>query len=394
VTHSPSRLYLDHAATTPLLPEVRAAMQPWLENEYGNPSSLHAEGRRAKEELDRSRESISDILGCSFGEVTFTSGGTEAANLALIGAALASGRKRVLLSAADHHCVLSTQPILERLGCTVELLPVDRFGNVPLAHLEATLGNDVSVVAAMHANNELGTLHSVSAIGEAAHRAGALFFCDAVQTFGSEVNWRVDDLQADLVGISAHKINGPKGVGALFVRAGTEITPMIYGGGQERELRAGTENVPGIAGFSAAAGLHATHRGEYASRKDAAASAFRRTLQSLTPEGLAFTLPEEIPHLCGHVHLRFEGIMAESMLIGIDRQGISASSGAACSSGSIEPSHVLLACGYSDQEAKEGLRFSFGVTSTVEEAERAAQIVAGWAQKVREVRAVKRSELG
>lgn len=358
-----ARIYLDHAATTPPCAEAVQAMEAATDR-FGNPSSLHAEGRAAKELLDQARETLSDRLGCLFAEVCFTSSGTEAAHLAIVGAALANhnpARRRVLLGAGEHHCVLETAPLLHRLGYEVELLPVDRHARL----IPFEIGPDVLLVAAMHANNELGTILDIPALAEHVHAAGALLYCDAVQTFLS-LEWHVDDLGADLIGLCAHKVYGPKGVGALYVRAGTPLQAVTAGGGQERELRAGTENVAGIAGFAAA--INAWDPGGEARRR-AARDAFLDRL------GSGFALSSEGPTLGGHAHLRFPGLNAESLLIVLDRLGISAGSGAACSSGSIEPSHVLLACGYTEAEAREGLRFTFGHSSTVEEAHAAADRV-------------------
>jgi len=357
------RIYLDHAATTPLAPEVREAMLPWLD--VGNPSSLHAEGRAAKDAIDAAREALSERLGCLFAEVLFTSGGTEAANLAIIGAALANEdphRTRVLLSAADHHCVLHAQPILERLGYLVEHVPVDRYARLDLHSLEARMGEDVLLVSAMHANNELGTLNDIPAIVIVARTHGAVVHTDAVQSFG-KLDWKVDHLGADLITVSSHKINGPKGAGAVYVRAGTKIKPLVGGGGQEREVRGGTENVAAIAGFGVAAQRPLEDCTE-------ARDAFESTLQI----GVS-TVPTETPRLGSHAHRLFPGVPAETLLIVLDRMGISASSGAACSSGSIEPSHVLLACGYSEEEAREGVRFTFGTGVNVDDAREAADRV-------------------
>lgn len=378
-----SRIYLDHAATTPLAPEVREAMQPWLEREFGNPSSLHAEGRRAKDAIDEARETVSGALGSLFAEVLFTSSGTEAANLALVGAALNNRnprRTRILIAAIEHHCVLHTQPILERLGYRVEHLPADRTGVVhpPEGSLE-----DVLLVSVMHANNELGTLQPVREIADRAHRAGALIHTDTVQTFlAPELDWRIKDLDADIATLSAHKINGPKGVGAIYLRAGVKLAPLAVGGGQEREMRAGTENVAGIVGFGAAV-RRRTHsergRGSLSARRD-------RFLAQLEAAGAVRTVPPAVPMLAGHAHVRFPGIDAETLLIRLDREGASASSGAACSSGSLEPSHVLLACGYSFDEAREGLRFSFGPSTTDAESVEAAKRVVAVVEAVRESR--------
>lgn len=361
-----NRIYLDHAATTPLLPEAREAMLPWLEGGYGNPSSLHEDGRRAKDAIDRAREIISGSLGCLFAEVLFTSSGTEAANLAIIGSVLNNSdtkRNRILIGAAEHHCVLHTKGILNKLGYLTEFIPVNKNAYVDLGALESMLGDDVLLVSVMHANNELGTIQSVREVSELCRQFGAIYHCDAVQTFLT--GWKVEDLDADLISVSAHKVNGPKGVGAIYMRAGVKLQPLAVGGGQEREVRAGTENVAGIAGFGAAVAKHRMKPDVSALR-----DAFLDALEGAVPTVLDRNLT-----LGGHAHLRFPGIDAETMLIRLDRMGISASSGAACSSGSLEPSHVLLACGYSEAEAKEGLRFTFGWPNTMEDAVEAAKRV-------------------
>ncbi len=378
------RIYLDHAATTPLLPSAREAMRPWLESEFGNPSSLHDEGRRARAAIDESRETIAGALACEFGEVVFTSSGTEAANLAIVGAALSNqspGRRKVLFGAIEHHCVLHTAPILQRLEYEVVEVPADRDGAIRLDLLASLLDDSVLLVALMHANNELGTRQPAAEASRLVRDRGALFFCDAVQTFGFE-RLTVDALGADLLAISAHKLHGPKGVGALYVRAGVMAQPLTVGGGQERELRAGTENVAGIVGFAAAARALAADPGA-TDRKRAARDAFASRLRDLQPDGLRFTVEDSGRVLPGHCHLRIEGLGAEIVLINLDRMGIAASSGAACSSGSIDPSHVMKACGYSESEAREGLRFTFGMANTPEEAVRAAETLAEVAASMR-----------
>lgn len=356
-------------------------MVPWLTSEFGNPSSLHAEGRRAKDAIDEARATVSRALGCLFAEVVFTSSGTEAANLAILGAALANpdpSRSRILLGAAEHHCVLHTKPLLERLGYRVELIPVDPEGRVTVTAVEALVGDDVFIVSVMHANNELGTINPVHHISGLAHALGALVHCDAVQTFlVPDLGGLVEATRADLISISGHKVNGPKGVGALYQRAGVKLKPLTLGGGQEREMRAGTENVAAIVGFGAAVAWRASLsvRGTDVNPRDIFLSRlveaeFIQTASSL--ENL----------LSGHAHVRLPGVDAETMLIRLDRMGVGASSGAACSSGSLEPSHVLLACSYSMREAKEGLRFTFGLDSTVEQAEEAARRVIAAAEMI------------
>ena len=360
----------------------------WYE---GNASSLHEEGRNAKEVIDKARETISYKLGCLFAEVIFTSSGTEAANLAVIGAALGNEdprRKRILFSAAEHHCVLHTAPLLSRLGYLVETIPVNAIAQVKLESLHQMMGDDVLLVAVMHANNELGTFNPVQDVSALCRNHGALFFCDAVQTFVNAervslnntaafpMHWVVDTLGADLVAVSGHKVLGPQGVGALYIRAGTKIKPILYGGGQERELRAGTENVAAIAGFDAAVSyltsdMYSLPPGpDLTDNRAETRAAF---LANLEIPNMRTTVPLDEKILPGHLHVRIPGVQAETMLILLDRMGISASSGAACSSGSIEPSHVLLACGFTAEEAKEGLRFTFGYETTIDEAKEAAR---------------------
>ncbi len=358
------RIYLDHAATSPLLPEARAAMEPWLD--AGNPSTLYAEGRAARLAIDEARENLASELGCEFAAVIFTSGGTESATMAIVGCALANqggNRRKVLISAAEHHCVLNTGPFLEALGFEVETVPVDRFARPNMDAIADRVDPTVLLVCAMHANNELGSITDVRTVADLAHAQGALFFCDAVQSFRKET-WKANELGADLVSVSGHKIGGPKGIGALYIRPGVKLKPLIPGGGQERELRAGTENVAAIVGFGAVAKSDLptylpTNLPTYQ---------LRAHLQRLGAES---TLDPTVPKLEGHCHVRFPGVLTETLLIVLDRMGVSAGSGAACSSGSIEPSHVLQACGYSLAEAKEGIRFTLGPGTTLEEIQEA-----------------------
>lgn len=377
------RIYLDHAASTPVDPKVLEAIQPWLSGQFGNPSSLHAEGRAAKDAIDQARESVSRALGCEFGELVFTSGGTEAANLAVLGAALGatdSRRRRVLISAAEHHCVIETAPVLATFGFAVEYVPVDRLGRVDLSALESMLADDVLLVCVMHANNELGTWNPVAEAAGLASNFGALVFCDAAQSFllhTVEGTWSVDTLGVDLLTISGQKVGAPKGVGALYVRAGTPFKPVIRGGGQERELRAGTENVAGLVGL----GVAAQRGGSHGAPRLAAREAFEAGLNGLTR-----TVPAEIPTHPGILHVRALGLRADTLLMRLDQEGIAASSGAACSAGSVEASHVLLAAGFSPEEAKEGLRFSFSDTTSVADAKAAAETVTRAVAQVRDAK--------
>ncbi|MBS1717273.1 MAG: cysteine desulfurase [Armatimonadetes bacterium] len=361
------RIYLDHAASSPLLPSAKAAMEHALAL-YGNPSSLHAEGRAAKARIDEAREVVAASLGCLFAEVIFTSGGTESANMAILGAsvaALGGARNRIIFSSIEHPCVLETTETLQKLGYKVETIPCSRAGFIEQEALANMVDKGVLLVAVMHANNEVGTIQPVRQLSEIAHKAGALLYCDAVQTYRT-IPFTASDLDADLISITGHKIGGPRGAGALYIRAGVKIAPLISGGGQEREMRGGTEDVAAIAGFAAAV------QDETKDQRKPARDAF---LAKLRGSRFVETVSHDHNILPGHAHLRLPGTGAETLLIRLDRAGIAASSGSACSSGSLEPSHVLQAMGYSAEECREGLRFTFGRTSTVEEAEAAADIL-------------------
>lgn len=366
------RVYCDYAATTPISPRAVALMRLWGEREFGNPSSLHEEGRAAKAAIDDARNVLSQSLGCLFAEVIFTSGGTESCNLAILGAALANqdhARKRILFSAVEHHCVLNMQPVLQRLGYRVQHVGVDTIGRLRLDELEAMLGPDVLLVSVMHANNELGTIQPAREVGAMARQARALFHCDASQTFLTS-NWTPEKLNADLLSLSGHKVGGPKGVGALYIRAGVKISPTSWGGGQEREMRAGTENVAGIVGFGAA--VRSIVQSGAVPRAEKMRKARDAFLGTLDRRYLGPTVPDPTDVLPGHAHIRTKDIDAETMLILLDRMGVSASSGAACSSGSLEPSHVMMACGFTRDQARQGLRFSFGPETTEDQAKKAA----------------------
>lgn len=353
------RIYLDHAATTPLSEPVREAMLPWLSPDgFGNASTLYHEGRAAKGAIDQARESLSKHLGCLFAEVLFTGSGTEAANLAIVGSALANqdaGRRKVLLSSVEHHCVLHTDSILQKLGYEVVQIPVNDQAQIDLDWLRDHLTEEVLLVSVQHANNETGTIHPVETMAAMARERGVLVHIDAVQALGKLPPCYVG--HADMATFSAHKVRGPKGIGAIYLRAGVKPSPILVGGGQEREMRAGTENVAAIAGFGAAI----------------------RTLQPI-PNGLveAFlaateadpipTIRPETPKLSTHAHVRFDQVSAQSLIIRLDLSGVSASGGSACSSGSMEPSHVLVAMGWDRCTISQGVRFSFGSASTMEDA--------------------------
>lgn len=387
-----ARIYLDHAATTPLSPGAKARMEDALER-FGNPSSQHSEGRAAREIVDSCRAAVLERVNATieggryeFSDVIFTSGGTEAANLALVGLALGSthpGRKRIVISAAEHACTFGPVSLLERLGFQVEVGPVDHYGRL----LPVPAADDLLAVVAMRANNELGTVQDGSGVPRGAHH-----LMDAVQAFGKTPIGRMPSI----LWVSAHKIGGPKGIGALLLAPGVRIMPLISGGEQERERRGGTENVVGLAGLWGALE-------DLASRSLEGGPALRARLASGTPVppvcprdlfwdrlvagGGMPTVPDRSLVQQTHAHFRFPRIDAETLLLRLDREGVAASAGAACSSGSVEPSRVMLACGYSSEEAKEGVRFSFGRETTIDEAARAAEIVIAVVEDVRDRRA-------
>ena len=370
------RIYLDHAATTPLRPEVRAAMEPYLSADgFGNPSSLHADGQRAKRALDAARDTLACALGAQFSEITFTSGGTEADNAALVGVMLARGRgSHLITTQIEHEAVIETARFLEKLGFSVTYLPVDEQGRVAPRSVADALTDRTALVSVMHANNEVGTVQPLREIADLVHAHEAYLHADAVQTF-SQLPVNVHDLGVDLLSVSAHKIYGPKGVGALYVRSGIPIEPLLHGGGQERERRAGTENVPAIAGFGEAVRLLLPEREAVAARLTLLRDTFLAALRQRIPSMVLNGHPAE--RLPNNINLSFPGLDAETLLLTLDRAGISASSGSACTSGSIEPSHVLTAMGLPDDRVNSAIRLTLGRDTTRAEVDRAVDILAG-----------------
>ncbi len=373
------RIYLDHAATTPLRPEVRAAMEPFLAADgegYGNPSSLHAEGQRARRALDTARDTLAQALGCRFSEVTFTSGGTESDNAALVGVLLANrGRgDHLITTAIEHEAVGATARFLQTLGFRVTVVPVDEWGRVSPQSVADAMTDQTVLVSVIHASNEVGTVQPLREIADVVHACGAWLHTDAVQTFG-QLPVRVDALGVDLLTVSAHKIYGPKGAGALFVREGIPMTPLLHGGGQERERRSGTENVAAIVGFGEAVRRMLPEREAEAVRLAALRDTLWADLQRRIPRAVLNGHPSE--RLPNNLNVSFPGLDAETLLLSLDRAGVSASSGSACASGSIEPSHVLTAMGLPDARVNSALRLTLGRGTTQEEARQAGEVLAG-----------------
>ena len=368
------RMYLDHAATTPVRGEVLQAMLPYFSEIYGNANSLHWFGRRAACAGDDARDGVAACIGAKSSEVYFTSGGTEADNWALCGAARANAAKgrHIVVSAIEHAAVLAAAKQLEAEGFEVAYAPVDADGRADLSRLEALLRPDTTLVAVMAANNEVGTLQPVSEISALVRPRGILLFCDAVQAAGV-LPLDVNAPAVDLLSLSAHKFGGPKGVGALYVRSGVKMGKLVAGGHQERGMRGGTTNVPAVVGLCAALRLVREEQAQTAAHLAALRDAFAaRVLQGVPGAALTAAGAERLP---GIAHFTFGGLDGEAILYSLDLAGVAASAGAACSSGSLEPSHVLRAMGMPDALARSGVRFSFGRENTEREAERAADIL-------------------
>jgi len=358
------RIYLDHAATTPLDGRVREAMRPFFEQTFGNASSVHREGQEARAALERSRAAIARAVGAQPGELVFTSGGTESDNLAVTGVFRAlrkKGRTHIVTSAAEHHAVLECVEALRADGAEVTVLPVDGSGRVAPDAVGAAVSDRTCLVTVMHANNEVGTMTDIPAIAAVAHRHGALLHTDAVQSFG-KVALPVRELGADLMSVSAHKLYGPKGIGALFVRSGTVLEALFHGGGQERGRRPGTENVALAAGFALAAELSLESMERESARLRTLRDSLEAKLRGRFP-GLLINgdVRERLPHIL-NVSFALPPFAGggETLVLSMDLEGIAVSSGSACTSGSVQPSHVLLAMGRDRAAAKASLRFSFG----------------------------------
>jgi cysteine desulfurase len=378
-------IYLDHAASAPLLPEVAEAMLDAMRGGPGNPSSLHAFGRAARARLTDARDRIAAQLNCKPSEIVFTSGGTESDNAAVIGAARAlrrRGKTHVVVSAIEHHAVLHAADALEREGFAVTRVMPDSTGYIEPAAVEEALRPDTGLVSVMWANNEVGTIQPVHAIGERLAARGIVFHVDAVQALGA-VPIDLKETPAGLVSFSAHKLGGPQGIGALYIASGTPFEPLLHGGSQERKRRAGTENVAAACGFALAVELAAERRETKVRRL----AALRDRLEALLigrlgPAGAIVNgrIGSRLPHL---TNISFIGADTETLLMALDLEGIAAASGSACSSGSLERSHVLKAMGLPEERLRSAVRFSFGPSNTLEEIETAAEKIATIADRLR-----------
>ncbi len=381
------RVYVDYAATTPLDPRVLEAMKPYFTVVYGNASSINTFGLEARRALEDARKTVAGLMNAEPRELIFTGSATEANNLALKGFAFKEGKEKthIAISTIEHDCVLNSAKWLEKRGFKVSYLPVDRYGLLKLGELENALRGGASLVSIIHANNEIGTLQPVAEIGKLCHEYGAYFHTDAAQSFG-KIPIDVKAMNIDFMTVNAHKLYGPKGVGALYIRKGIRIEPLLHGGGHEFGLRSSTENVPGIIGFAKAVEL----------RKEEMESEAQR-LTKLRDRLVKGVLKIEEAYLNGHptkrlpniANFRFSYIEGESLVLRLDAEGIAASTGSACSSRSLEPSHILLAIGLKPEEAHGSLRLSLGKYNTEEDIDYILEALPRTVEKLREISPLK-----
>jgi cysteine desulfurase len=383
------RIYMDHSATTPVAPEVLAAMLPYFGEKFGNASSLHRSGREAKEALEDSREKVAALLGARAEEIIFTSGGTESENLALKGIARKNRKhgKHIITTQIEHPAILETCRALEKDGFEVTYLPVTGEGLVELSTLEASIRPDTILISVMHANNEVGTIQPLEEIGRLAAERDIYLHSDAVQSVG-KIPVNVDDLGVDLLSLSAHKLYGPKGVGALYIRKGTKLESIIQGGGHERGLRSGTENISGIVGLARAAELAERDMPREAERlaglRDRLAELVLGKVKDAWING---TMKKRLP---GNLNFGFRYVEGESLLLFLDSKGICVSTGSACSSHKLEPSHVLMSLGLKAEECHGSLRITLGMSNTMEEIEYVAGSIVEAVERFRGISALGR----
>ena len=368
------KVYLDHSATTPVDTEVAKVMYESMLDNWGNPSSVHGFGREARKALELAREKIAHSIGAEPMEIFFTSGGTEADNWAIKGIAESNEKKgkHIITSAIEHHAVMDACKYMAKRGWQITFVPVDEYGMVNVDDVAKAITNETVLISIMHANNEVGTIQPVEEIGKLAKEKGIYFHVDAVQTVG-KIPVDVKDLNCDLLSIAAHKIYGPKGIGCLYIRKGTRITPFIHGGAQERKRRAGTENIPGIIGFGRAIEKAVANRDEVAKKEVALRDKIIKFVNENIPDIKLNGHSEK--RLPNNVNFSFRYIEGESLLLSLDMRGIGASSGSACTSGSLDPSHVLLAMGLTHEVAHGSLRLTLGKDNNEEEIDYLLQVL-------------------
>jgi cysteine desulfurase len=382
------RIYLDYAATTPVDPRVLKAMEPYFSEKFGNTMSLHSFGQQAKTALEESREIVADLMGAKPSEVIFTSSATESNNLALKGVAFANRKKgnHIIISSIEHSCIMESAKWLEKQGFEITRLKVDKYGLVDPEDVKKAIKKETILVSIMHANNEIGTIEPIEEIGKICKERGVYFHTDAAQTFG-KIKINVNKMNIDLMTVSSHKMYGPKGVGALFVREGVKIEPILHGGGHEMGLRSSTVNVAGIVGFAKACEI---------AKKEMEKEAKRLTkLRDKLIKGVLEKIPGS--HLNGHPTKRlpnnanfwFEGVEGESIVIQLDLLGIAASTGSACSTEKLEPSHVLLAIGLRPEQAHGSLRLSLGKWTTEKDIDYVLEVLPKVIEKLRKISPIK-----
>jgi len=382
------KIYMDHAATTPVRPEALTAMQPYFSKRFGNPSSLHFLGQEAKHALEKSRPKVANLIGANPSEIIFTSGGTEANNLVLIGTAFANRSRgnHIITSKIEHHAILDTCHWLEKQGFEVTYLPVDKQGMVDPKKAEESIRKDTVLVSIMHANNEIGTLQPIEEIGKICHEKGICFHTDAVQSVG-KVPIDVEKMDTDMLSMSSHKLYGPKGVGALFVKSGTRLQSTMHGGGQESGLRSGTENITGIVGFAKAAELAKKEIKQESRRLTQLRNNLTKGILRIENSSLTGHPEKRLPN---NAHFCFKYIEGEALILTLSDYGIAASTGSACSSKSLEPSHVLLAMGMKHEEAHGSLRLTLGRANTKQDVDYVIKVMPGIVGKLRKISPFKR----
>ena len=375
-------IYLDYAATTPADPAVVQAMIPYFHDAFGNPSAIYSYGQEAKSAIEKARSSVASLIGARDEEIVFTSGGTEADNFALKGVAFANQKKgnHIITSAIEHHAVLESCKFLGKMGFKITYLPVDKYGLVDPDQVKKAITDKTILISIMHANNEIGTIQPIAEISKIAREAGIYLHTDAVQTAG-HIPTDVNELGVDLLSMSAHKLYGPKGVGALYIRKGTKLMTFMHGGGQERGRRASTENVPGIVGFGKAAELVQPELNKEMERvaglRDKLIAGILKQVDHIHLNG------HPVKRLPNNVNISVEFVEGESMCLNMDMAGICASTGSACSSASLEASHVLLAMGLDPVQAHGSLRFTLGKWTTNEEIDKVLEILPRIVTKLR-----------
>ena len=379
-----NRIYMDYAATTPAHPDVVKAMQPFYGEVFGNPSSLHSFGQEAKAAVEEAREKVAKLINAKPDEIVFTSGGTESDNFALKGVAYANRNKgnHIITSAIEHHAITETAGFLKKQGFDVTFLPVDDYGIVNPEDVRKAITDKTVLVSIMHANNEIGTIEPIEEIGKITREKGVYFHSDAVQTAGA-IPVDVNKMNVDLLSISAHKLYGPKGVGCLYIRKGTKMVPFMHGGGQERNRRGSTENVPGIVGFGVAAELAVTEMDVRAQHVAPLRDRLIKGLQDKIENAILNGHPTN--RLPNNVNMCFEFVEGESMLLNLDMEGIAASTGSACSSATLEPSHVLLAIGRPHAIAHGSIRFTLGRLTTEQDVDTVLDVFPKIVDKLRKM---------